>query len=73
MQLTDNDAMKIALKVADAVHYMHNHDPIVIHQDLKPQNILVITLRNTVLLWSHSLANSNYSSLLSYRSPIFDI
>lgn len=36
--------MDVAIKVIDAVHYMHTHKPIVIHQDLKPQNILVITL-----------------------------
>lgn len=40
-QLTDNEALKIAIKVTDAVHYMHSQDPIVIHQDLKPQNVLV--------------------------------
>ena len=29
------------MKIADAVHFMHSQDPIVIHQDLKPQNVLV--------------------------------
>jgi serine/threonine protein kinase len=33
-------AMEIARKVADAVNYMHSHNPIIIHQDLKPKNIL---------------------------------
>ena len=30
----------IALKIADAVHY-HSNDPIIVHQDLKPKNVLV--------------------------------
>lgn len=41
MQLTENIAVQVAVKIADAVHYMHSHNPIIIHQDLKPQNILV--------------------------------
>lgn len=41
MQLTDHVAIAIAAKVADGVNYMHSHNPVVIHQDLKPQNILV--------------------------------
>lgn len=41
MQLTEKQAHDIAIKVADAVHYMHSQDPIIIHQDLKPPNILV--------------------------------
>lgn len=41
LQLTHPTAINIALKVADAVNYMHSHNPIVIHQDLKPQNVLV--------------------------------
>ena len=38
---TDKQALYIAMNIADAVHYMHSQDPIVIHQDLKPQNVLV--------------------------------
>ena len=34
-------SVDIALKIIDAVNYMHSHVPIVIHQDLKPQNVLV--------------------------------
>lgn len=41
MQVTEKQAHDIAIKVADAVHYMHSQDPVIIHQDLKPQNILV--------------------------------
>ena len=41
LQFTHPMAVEIALKVADAVNYMHSHNPIIIHQDLKPQNVLV--------------------------------
>ena len=34
----------IATKIAHAVQYMHHHDPVVIHQDIKPQNVLVSLL-----------------------------
>ena len=40
-QLADKQAVSIASKIADGVHYMHSQDPIVIHQDLKPLNVLV--------------------------------
>ena len=33
----------IAYKITDAVNYMHTHSPVIIHQDLKPQNVLVCT------------------------------
>ena len=37
MQLNDCEATAIAVKIADAVNYMHSNDPMVIHHDLKPQ------------------------------------
>ena len=40
-QLSAVQAMYMAERIIDAVHYMHCHDPIIIHQDLKPQNVLV--------------------------------
>ena len=40
-QLTQITAMDIALKITDGVSYMHSHLPMIIHQDLKPQNVLV--------------------------------
>ena len=49
-QLSDEQALPTAIKVAVAVHYMHSQDPIVIHQDLKSQNVLV---SNTIVANSH--------------------
>lgn len=34
-------ALYIGVKITEAVHYMHTHDPIIIHQDIKPHNVLV--------------------------------
>src|SRR5947199_551458 len=33
------DALRIASRVCEALHYMHNHD--VVHRDLKPENIMI--------------------------------
>src|SRR5947199_10436610 len=33
------DALRIASRVCDALHYMHNHD--VVHRDMKPENIMI--------------------------------
>lgn len=45
MQFSRPVAMDVALKIADAVNYMHSNNPIVVHQDLKPQNVLVSACR----------------------------
>lgn len=34
-----SDALKIASRVCEALHYMHEHD--VVHRDLKPENIMI--------------------------------
>ena len=43
-------SVDIALKIADTVNYMHSHIPIVIHQDLKPQNVLVSNYNNNIIM-----------------------
>ena len=35
-----NDALKIAGRISEALHYMHDHD--VVHRDLKPENIMIL-------------------------------
>ena len=47
LQLSDEDKKYIAGEVCKGVQYMHNHMPVIIHQDLKPQNILVNNLIDT--------------------------
>ncbi|HET6248194.1 MAG TPA: protein kinase [Tepidisphaeraceae bacterium] len=34
-----NDALRIASRICEALHYMHEHE--VVHRDLKPENIMV--------------------------------
>ena len=41
IQLTESDVHFSACKLTDALQYMHHHEPVVIHQDIKPQNVLV--------------------------------
>ena len=49
-QFTDEKALYIASKVTEAVLYMHHHDPIVIHQDIKPQNVLVRCYNHGIII-----------------------
>ena len=35
-----NDALKIASRISEALHYMHDHE--VVHRDLKPENIMIL-------------------------------
>ncbi|HEY1922065.1 MAG TPA: protein kinase [Tepidisphaeraceae bacterium] len=39
--MPEADALKIASRVCEALHYMHEHD--VVHRDLKPDNIMICT------------------------------
>ena len=43
IQLSIDQAFRIGIKLTEAVHYMHTHDPIIIHQDIKLHNVLVCT------------------------------
>ena len=40
-ELTTEQVIFIATKIADALHYAHNHFAEIIHRDVKPSNILV--------------------------------
>ncbi len=37
--MPEKDALTIAARICDALHYMHDHD--VVHRDLKPENIMI--------------------------------
>jgi serine/threonine protein kinase len=50
LQMTLAKFVDIVLKITDAVNYMHSHIPIIIHQDLKPQNVLVSNYNHKLLI-----------------------
>ena len=37
--MPEHDALKIASRICEALHYMHEHE--VVHRDLKPDNIMI--------------------------------
>ena len=41
LQVTDGKCQAIAKGIADGVQFMHTHNLIIVHQDLKPLNIMV--------------------------------
>ena len=55
-QLGVDEAVKIAIEVADALHYAHTHG--VIHRDIKPENILMANGRPMVADFGIALAVS---------------
>ena len=40
-KMKEVDVATVALKISSAIEYMHSREPAVIHQDLKPLNVLV--------------------------------
>ena len=40
-QGTEEQHQYIAVKIASGVQFMHSQDPVIIHQDIKPLNIMV--------------------------------
>ena len=45
-----DQALVIGIKITEAVHYMHTHDPIIIHQDIKPHNVLVCIQTTNIII-----------------------
>ena len=60
MQLDTRSKLRISVQVAKAVSYLHSRRPAIIHQDIKPANILVINgfpanvayMRHNYYVWS---------------------
>ena len=41
LQATDEQRVDIAKGIARGVEFMHTRDPVIIHQDIKPLNVMV--------------------------------
>lgn len=39
--LSENEVLRWAAQIADALHYLHHQDPPIIHRDIKPSNIKI--------------------------------
>ncbi|HXI90747.1 MAG TPA: serine/threonine-protein kinase [Blastocatellia bacterium] len=61
-------------QILDALDYLHNHTPSVLHQDIKPQN-LILTPQGKIMLLDFGLARiqvpdtGDYYSLAAYTPP----
>ena len=49
-QLDTPKRINICIQIAKALAYMHGRDPVIIHQDIKPANIMV---KHHVFIYSH--------------------
>jgi serine/threonine-protein kinase CTR1 len=41
VELSTQQQLEIALKIAEGMEYLHTHNPMIVHRDLKSKNILV--------------------------------
>jgi serine/threonine protein kinase len=41
VRLTSSQMIKITVEIALAMNYLHQHDPIILHRDLKSSNVLI--------------------------------
>lgn len=54
--VSNSQALKWALEIADIVEYLHNQDPPIVHRDLTPEN-LVLDMRGSLILVDFGAAN----------------
>jgi serine/threonine protein kinase len=57
MQLDTRSKLRISVQVAKAVSYLHSRRPAIIHQDIKPANILV----NNIVFHVHCKGDFSFS------------
>jgi uncharacterized protein (TIGR02145 family) len=49
-KLNSNIAISYIGDIADAVNYIHNHDPSILHRDIKPDNIIITPNHRAILI-----------------------
>jgi serine/threonine protein kinase len=60
--LSTQQQIEIALKIAEGMEYLHTRDPMIVHRDLKSNNILVLKLKHK---HKHEYSNSQENMYLS--------
>lgn len=65
-----SDVLRWADELLSALHYLHTHDPPVIHRDIKPQN-LKLTAANTIALLDFGLAKTGPAGVGAGSESIF--
>ncbi|MBU0487510.1 MAG: protein kinase [Bacteroidetes bacterium] len=48
-KLSEKELAKFILQICDALHYLHSQEPPIIHQDIKPDNVLIDIQGNYLL------------------------
>jgi serine/threonine protein kinase len=62
VKLSTQQQLEIALKIAEGMEYLHTRDPMIVHRDLKSENIVVHKLKHK---HKHKHSNSKENTKLS--------
>lgn len=67
---TEADVVKIATQLLDILVYLHQHEPPIIHRDIKPQNVIYDAQQDHISLVDFGSVQNTYYSTLGHASTI---